>query len=156
VPVASSQLRDEARRAIEDHLAMVVDFLAAMGWLMLGIGGVGLASATGLNLLERRREIGVLRAIGASDARIVALVQVEGLLTAALAWLACLPLSVPVGVLLGEAFGRIMFPVPPVFWPDPAAALRWGVAMLAIASAACAAPAWRATRVPVAGALAHG
>lgn len=41
MPVASSQLLAENHRVLDDHLLMVVDFLGAMGWLMLAVGGMG-------------------------------------------------------------------------------------------------------------------
>ncbi len=151
--VATSQRPAESRRVVEDHLQMVVDFLGAMAWLMLAIGAMALASTMGMAVLERTREIGVLRAIGASRRDIAALVQVEGLVIVVLAWMVSLPLSVLTSVVLGHAFGRVMFAVPLVLWPDAAAALRWLALALLISLLACAWPARRATRVPVVQAL---
>ena len=155
MPVAGSQLQIENRRVIEDHLVMVVDFLGAMGWVMIAIGGMGLASTMGMAVLERRREIGVLRAIGASGRAIMMLLQAEGMVITLLAWAACLPLSVPIGALMAEAFGRIMFPVPVPLMPDAFAALRWLAIMASISVIACAWAARRALRVPTAQALAY-
>ena len=76
--VASSQLVAESRRVIEDHLLMVVDFLGAVAWIMLLVGGMGLASTMGLAVLERTREIGVLRAIGARIRSILASCRSRG------------------------------------------------------------------------------
>ena len=153
--VASSQLQSEGRRVAEDHLLMVVDFLGAMAWVMIIVGGMGLASTMSLAVLERQREIGVLRAIGARNGTIMTMVQVEGLVIVALAWLVSLPLSVPMSVLLAEAFGRIMFPLPTPYLPGALAALRWLALMALIAVLACAWPARRASRVPAARALSY-
>ena len=153
--VASSQLQSEGRRVAEDHLLMVVDFLGAMAWVMIVVGGMGLASTMSLAVLERQREIGVLRAIGAHNSVIMAMVQVEGLVIVALAWFVSLPLSVPMSVLLAEAFGRIMFPVTTPYLPGAMAAMRWLALMVLIAVLACAWPARRATRVPAALALSY-
>lgn len=79
---SSSQRQAESRRVIEDHLLMVVDFLGAMAWLVLDIAAMGLASSMGLAVLERRREIGVLRALGASRRALAGMMQLEGLLIA--------------------------------------------------------------------------
>lgn len=155
VPVAASQLQAENRRVVDDHLLMVVDFLAVMGWVMMAVGGLALASTMGLSVLERQRELGVMRAIGASNAALLGLIQAEGLMVTLMAWLLCLPLSVPIAVLLGEAFGRVMFSVPLRWWPEPAAALAWLALMLVVSLLACAAPAWRAMRMPAARALAY-
>ncbi len=153
---ASSQRQAENRRVVEDHLLMVVDFLAAMAWLMLAIAAMGLASSMGMAVLERRREIGVLRALGASRRALAGMVHLEGLLIVALAWCISLPLSVLTSVLLGQAFGRVMFAVPIILWPHTTAALRWLLLGLGICVLACAVPAWRASRVPVARALSYG
>jgi putative ABC transport system permease protein len=155
MPVASSQRAVEGRRSYEDHLLLVVQFLGAMGWLMVGVGAISLASTMGLAVLERRRELGVMRAIGARDGVTMAMVQVEGLVITLLAWLAALPLSVPMSLLLAYTFGRVMFPLPAPWWPDLAAALRWLLVMVPVSLVACAWPAWRAARVPVATSLAY-
>lgn len=155
IPIAGSQLQAENRRVVEDHLLMVVDFLGVMGWVMLAVGGLALASTMGLAVLERQREIGVLRAIGASQRAVMGLVLAEGGMVTLTAWLASLPLAAPISLVLGEAFGRVMFRVPVQPWPEPGAALLWLAVMLAVALLACAAPAWRAMRVPTARALAY-
>ncbi len=154
-PVGASHLQAEQRRVAEDHLLMVVDFLGAMGWVMLAVGAMGLASTMGLNVLERAREIGVLRAIGAGNGAILGLIQAEGLVVVGLAWALALLLSVPVSLLLGRAFGRIMFEVPPNGWPGARALLGGGALMLAISLLACAGPALRAMRLPAARVLSY-
>ncbi len=155
MPVASSQLVAEGRRSYEDHLLMVVNFLGSMSWLMIAVGAISLASTMGLAVLERRRELGVMRAIGARDSATMLMVQTEGLVITGLAWLVALPLSVPMSVLLADAFGRVMFPLPTPWWPDAAAALRWLLVMVPVSLLACAWPAWRAARAPVAASLAY-
>lgn len=155
MPVATSTLQAEARRVTEDHLLMVVDFLGAMGWVMLAVGAIGVLSSMGLAVLERRRELAVMRAIGAPHGALLRLVLAEGLVVSLAAWLAALPLSVPLAAGLAVAFGRVMFPVPLPWLPEPAAALRWGVVLLVVSIAASAGPAWRASRIPVARTLGY-
>jgi putative ABC transport system permease protein len=153
--VGASMRVDENRRVVEDHLLMVVQFLGAMAWVMILVGGMGLASTMSLAVLERTREIGVLRAIGARHRDILLLVVVEGMVIAALAWLIALPLSVPVSVALGDAFGRIMFPVPRVYLPVAAGVATWFALMIVVALISSLWPALRAARVPTAAALAY-
>jgi putative ABC transport system permease protein len=108
-----------------------------------------------LAVLERTREIGVLRAIGARHRSILTLVQVEGLVIALLSWAVAIPLSVPMSVLLGQAFGRIMLPVPLRFAPEVAGVLMWLALVVGVSVVACAWPAFRATRITTAAALAY-
>ena len=135
VPVASSSLVTEARSAVEDHLLMVVDFLGGMAWLMILVG--------------------VLRAIGARHGAILALIQVEGLTIALLSWALAVPLSIPVSVLPGNAFGRIMFRVPVTYVPNGTGVAIWLGLVVVVSALACAWPAARAMRIPTAAALAY-
>jgi putative ABC transport system permease protein len=134
---------------------MVVDFLGSMGWLMLLVGGLGLASTMSLAVLERTREIGVLRAIGARHRAILTMIQVEGLTVALLSWVIAIPISIPFSVLLAQAFGRIMLRVPVHYLPDATGVLVWLALMVVVSLVACAWPAIRAMRVPTAAALAY-
>lgn len=155
MPVAESHTLVENRSVVEDHLLMVVEFLGAMGWVMIAIGAAGLTSTMSLGVLERTREIGVLRALGARDRAILGIVQVEGLTIVALAWLASVVLSIPIGVVLADAFGRIMFPVPTPWWPQIGASLQWLAVMVPMSIVACMWPAWSAIRVTAARALSY-
>ena len=107
------------------------------------------------NGLERTREIGVLRAIGARPRAILTMVQVEGLVIALLSWLLAIPLSLPMSVLLGRAFGRIMLPVPISYLPHPLGVLQWLGVVIGVSVVACAWPAIRATRITTAAALSY-
>jgi putative ABC transport system permease protein len=153
--VASSQLLDETRRVMEGHLLMVVDFLGVMGWVMIVVGGMGLASTMSLAVLERTREIGVLRAIGARHWSILLMIQTEGLVIAICSWLVAIPLSAPMSVFLAKAFSRVMLEVPTRWLPDQTGVARWLIVAVGISVAAGLWPALRATRTTVARALAY-
>jgi putative ABC transport system permease protein len=153
--VQVTQLMADNRKVVEDHLLMVASFLGIMGQLMIVVGGLGLASTMSLSVLERTREIGVLRAIGARHGSILTMVQVEGLVIALCSWLIALPLSIPMSVFLGEAFGRIMIRVPVILVPDAGGVLRWLLVVVAVSLVACLWPAYRAMRVPTATALSY-
>jgi putative ABC transport system permease protein len=146
---------DESRRVFQDHLLMVVQFLGGMSWVMILVGGLGLASTMSLAVLERTREIGVLRAIGARHRDILLLIVVEGMVIALLAWLVALPLSVPISVVLGDAFGRTMFPVPRSFVPVAVGVGSWFALVTIVALVASLWPALRAARIPTRAALAY-
>jgi putative ABC transport system permease protein len=154
--VAAAQLMAESRRVMEDHLLMVAGFLLIMSQAMIVVGGLGLASTMSLSVLERTREIGVLRAIGARHRAILTIVQVEGLVISLASWALAIPLSIPMSVVLGNAFGRIMIPVKVLtLFPEPAGILLWFAVVVVVSLAACAWPGYRATRITTAIALAY-
>ncbi|MEO8336154.1 MAG: FtsX-like permease family protein [bacterium] len=152
--VSSGQLMSAQREVVEDHLVMVAGFLGNMSLLMIVVGGLGLASTMSLAVLERTREIGVLRAIGARHGSILAMVQIEGLVIAVLSWAVALPLSIPMSVVLEVAFGRIMLRTPITLLPEMTGVLRWLAVVVVVSIVSCAWPALRATRIPTAKALA--
>lgn len=153
--VANADLIQANRQSIEDHLLMVSGFLLAMSQLTILIGGLGLASTMSLAVLERTREIGIMRAIGASHGAIIGMVQVEALVIGACSWVLAVPLSIPVSVLLARAFSRIMIPVPVHYLPDAGGMLLWLVVVVVVSAISSAWPARRAVGVPTATALAY-
>ena len=153
--VSSSQLMAEQRLVFEDHLLMVAGFLGNMSLLMIVVGGLGLASTMSLAVLERTREIGVLRAIGARHGAILAMVQIEGLVISVLSWALAIPLSLPMSVALGKAFGRVMLKVPVHLVPEVSGVLQWLGVVVVLSVIACAWPAIRATRITTAAALSY-
>jgi len=153
--ISSGQLMSEQRSVVEDHLLMVAGFLGIMGKLIIIVGGLGLASTMSLGVLERTREIGVMRAIGAPHRAILGMIQVEGLVVALLSWLAAIPLSAPMSIVLARAFGRIMFPVGARLLPETSGVIEWLAVVIVVSVFACAWPAIRAMRIPVARALVY-
>lgn len=102
-----SNLKSTTRNAIFADFTQVFDIilivLVIMAVVLSIVGGLGLSGVMGLNVLERTREIGVLRAIGASNASIFKLVIVEGVTVALMSWASGAVLSVPSGLALAAA-----------------------------------------------------
>ena len=74
---------------------IILNLLAVMAVVIALVGGVGLSGILSLSVLERRREIGVMRAIGASSWQVTRLFMGEGVLLGLISWLIALPLSIP-------------------------------------------------------------
>jgi putative ABC transport system permease protein len=102
-----------------------------------------------LNVMERTREIGVMRAIGASDGDIQKIVIAEGLVIGLLSWAFGVVLSLPITYILNYGVGIAIFQSPLTVIFDWSGSLAWLVCMLVIAAVASAIPAWRASRLTV-------
>ena len=93
----------DSRYACDQHMLMIYVFLIVVSGVLAAVGSLGLMTATSLNVLDRRRELGVLRAIGASPAMVGAIVVIEAVFVAAIAWamavLAAWPITAAVGAL---------------------------------------------------------
>ncbi len=79
---------------------ILIAFLLSMALLTAFVGSIGLTGTMGMNILERTREIGVLRAIGAVDLAIVKSVVIEGVLIGMISWACAWVLSYPISYVL--------------------------------------------------------
>jgi putative ABC transport system permease protein len=133
----------------------MVGFLLVMAVMMAIVGGLGLAGTMSLNVLERTREIGVLRAIGAGDGPIRAIILRESLLIGVLSW--ALGGLLAVGMTYGFALmlGMAFFERPLPFTYSIPGTFVWLLLVLVIATLASLLPARRATHISVREALAY-
>jgi putative ABC transport system permease protein len=90
----------ELREMTVQMVSILVSLLLMMALLTAVVGSIGLTGTMGMNVLERTREIGVMRAIGAVDSAIVKSVVIEGAFIGLISWLIALPLSFPISRLL--------------------------------------------------------
>jgi putative ABC transport system permease protein len=91
-----------------ESLSVMVLLLFILAVLIAAVGAIALSGVLGINVLERRREIGVLRSIGASNRAIATLFITEGVLLGWLSWLIAVPFSIATGNRLTQALGRAL------------------------------------------------
>jgi putative ABC transport system permease protein len=126
-----------------------------MSVLIAIVGGLGLAGTMSLNVLERTREIGVMRAIGASDMSVLQIVLVEGLLLGIVSWCLGAALALPISKLLSDAVGLTFFNFALEFRFSVGGLLTWLVISMVLAVVASVLPAWNASRLTVRDVLAY-
>ncbi|MCS6828769.1 MAG: FtsX-like permease family protein, partial [Caldilinea sp.] len=134
---------------------VIVGFLILNAVLLGLVGSLGLSTTMGINMLERIREIGVLRAIGASNAALRRIVLLEGLAIATLSWLIGFALSYPVAQVMSEQIGIALLDTPLSFTYALPAAVAWLFVLLALAVAASLGPAYNAVRLTIREVLAY-
>ncbi|NJO83450.1 MAG: FtsX-like permease family protein [Blastochloris sp.] len=106
-------------------------------------------------MLERIREIGVMRAIGASDNQVLQVVLVEGMVLGSMSWVLGALLSFPMSIFLSRQVGLQLFNFPLSFSFSMMGAGIWLGLSLVLAAVASFLPAWRASRVTVRDVLAY-
>jgi putative ABC transport system permease protein len=142
------------RNNVENQFSIVTKMLMVMSILIAIVGAIGLAGTLSINVLERRREIGVMRAIGASSFTIARIFIGEGLLLGLIAWTVAIPLSIPVGKLFSTVIGQVIkFEI--IYQFSGNGALTWLVIIVVLSMLGSLLPAIRATRVSVRQSLAY-
>jgi len=143
------------RTAIGEHMRVLVSSLLALALLMAIVGGFGLASTMSMNVLERTRELGVMRAIGAGPRTTAAIVVAEGYVIAGLSFVLAVALTTGLSAMLGRIIGAMAFrtPLPLVF--SGAGIGLWLLVLVVGSAIATAMPARRASRMTVREALAY-
>jgi putative ABC transport system permease protein len=149
------QTADDMREENLGGFEIVMFLLLGMAALTAVVGGIGMASTMSINVVERRREIGVMRATGAGSVAIAAIFVVEGVLLGVLSCLFAVPISVPSSRLFSDVVGDALFSLPFDFVYSIGGVGLWLLIVVILSALASLWPALRATRVSVREALAY-
>jgi putative ABC transport system permease protein len=133
----------------------VVIFLLFMALLSALVGSIGLTGTMGMNVMERTREIGVMRAIGADDFAIIKSVIVEGSVIGLISWVFAAVLSIPFSLLLIRIISQSMFNALLPLKLSPQGFLYWLGVVLVLSVIASVLPARSAARLTIREVLAY-
>ncbi len=124
IAVASVTTAADAREALDDHLYIIVGLLLVVAGLVAVVGGLGLMETLATGVTERRREIGVMRALGAGTSTLLRILSSEALAIAVMGWGVALILAVPGTAVVASTTGTLFTgaPLEPAFSP-------WGVGL---------------------------
>jgi putative ABC transport system permease protein len=136
------------------QFTFIILLLMVMAVVIGIVGSIALSGVLSLNVLERRREIGVMRAIGASSGSISGLFIGEGLILGWLSWLIAAPLSLPAGELMLGGLSKALN-LGLVYHYTPRGAILWLVIISVLSVVASYFPARGATRISVRESLAY-
>lgn len=147
---SGSALRQKATLAIN----VVIVFLLIMAVLTAFVGSMGLTGAMSINVLERTREIGVMRTIGAVDRVIMQSVMLEGLVIGLITWVLAIGVSFPIGyTLLGIISEALGTPMALTF--TPLGILLWLGVVIVLSIVASLLPARNAAKLTINEVLAY-
>ena len=153
--VRSTQTSATEKGQIASQFNVLVAFLLIMAVLLAVVGAIGLAGTMSLNVLERRREIGVMRAIGASTPTLFRIVTVEGVTIGLISWTIGVLVAMPLSRALSNAVGVSILEATLTYKFSLFGVLLWLILVLTLATGASLLPARSATKVSVRAALAY-
>ncbi len=149
----------EAGRASLDtaveSLDTLVIFLLIMAVLTAIVGSMGLTGTMGMNVLERTREIGIMRAIGADDRAVMRTVIAEGVFIGTISFGLAIILSIPFTYLLSTIVSLAVFQTPIAVVFTYMGYAIWLGLVLALSAVASILPARNAARLTIREVLAY-
>lgn len=144
-------IQEDNARAID----ILVVFLMIMALLTAFVGSIGLTGTMGMNVLDRTREIGVMRAIGAVDFQIIKSVVIEGITIGLITWGFAIGLSFPISNLLLKIISDSMMGSTMDLTFTPTGILIWLVVVIILSIVASIFPARNAVRLTINEVLAY-
>lgn len=155
IAVTVANTSQDGRQVLVDHFYIIVMLLMLMAALVATISGLGLTSTMSLNVLERRREIGVMRAVGATSIKVLQVILGEGVFIGILSWGLSLILSIPMTMGIGNVAGMIFIETPLETAFSWSGAILWLGVVMVLTAIASSFPALKATEMSVNEVLAY-
>jgi putative ABC transport system permease protein len=149
--------RDTANRLATrqtEQMALLFIILTGMAVMTATVGAVALSGTLSINVMERTREIGVMRAIGASSGVVAGQFVGEGVILGWLSWLLAIPLSFPAGLLVVRVLSAVLN-IELVYQVSTAGIGYWLVIITVLAVMASWFPAQKAAQTSVRESLAY-
>jgi len=155
VRARGSITKAESRFGFDQHMVMIYMFLIVTSAIVGSVGGLGLMTTMSLNVLERRREMGVMRALGATPGIVWLMIVAEGVVVGVLSWAIAALLAWPISKGVGDFLVGMLFRSGLDFRFEVRGLLIWIVVSIGLSAVASFLPAWRASRVTVRESLAY-
>lgn len=153
--VASTFVTTDIKEMLTTGFNSLVVVLLGMAVLIAIVAGLGLTGTMSLNVLERTREIGVMRAVGAGSTIIRLIFVGEGVFIGIISFLGALPLSILGTFFFSSILGIALFGDPLTIVFTPLGVIVWLVIVLSVSSIASITPANRASQISIREAIAY-
>jgi putative ABC transport system permease protein len=146
---------DQSKKRIVDHLLVMTTMLIMITFLLIIVGGLGIITTMSINIIERRREIGILRAIGVTNKSLYKIFLYEGILMSIVSWFLSILISLYLSYYLGNKFFHIFFETSINYMISPTGIILWLFIALLFGSLAVFIPARNAGKLSVNSILAY-
>ena len=153
--VVDSQTQADLRATNEWQFSIVTSMLLALSVIVAIVGGIALMGALSIGVIERTKEIGVLRAIGARSPTILGMFVMEGIFQGSLSWLVSIPISLIASPAAASALGHAMFGATLDYQYNWSAVVIWLGIIIVVSVLASLFPARGAIRISVRDSLAY-
>lgn len=147
--------RLEQRQFAKNQFRPITLMLLGLAAMIAAVAAIGLSGMLAISVLQRTREIGVFRAIGASSGKIFRLFMLEGFFHGLMAWLISIPLANFLAEPLSRKLGKVMLSIELDFAFSWLAVWLWLALVSVLVLLAAYFPARHATRIVVRSSLSY-
>ncbi|MFP4321471.1 MAG: FtsX-like permease family protein [Anaerolineales bacterium] len=155
IVVEESETRIARENSFNSRFSTLVGSLLVLAVLLAIVGGLGITGTTSINVIERMREIGVMRSIGAVDYQVLGIFILEALIVGAIGWVLGSILSWPISRLLSDGVGLAFSNAPLAYEFSFLGIILWLVLASVLAFVSSWLPARRASRLTLREVLAY-
>jgi putative ABC transport system permease protein len=138
-----------------DGFTILTVFLLFMAVLAAIVGSIGLAGTMSINVMERTREIGIMRAIGSSNGILMMMVIIEGYLIGIISWVLGSFLAFPITSLMSNSISLALFDASTSITYTPTGFLIWFIVVSLLSIGASVLPARKAAKLTIREVLAY-
>lgn len=153
--IEDTQTSFERRSFYDNFFIQYLGMLFGLAIIMAVVGGIGLTGSLSISVVERTKEIGVMRAIGAKTWVLMGMFILEGVLQGIISWIVAVPVSFVLGRPLANIVGEAMFDVALDYQYNTQAVFVWLGLVIVISVLASMMPARNATTISVRESLAY-
>jgi putative ABC transport system permease protein len=138
-----------------DGFTILTYFLLFMAILAAVVGSIGLAGTMSINVMERTREIGIMRAIGSSNGILLVMVIIEGYLIGLISWAIGALLAFPISNLMSNSISLALFSASTSITYTPTGFIIWFAVVSLLSIGASVLPARKAANLTIREVLAY-
>jgi len=149
ISVQSVIMTEDERLEINASFSIIVVLLMFMVVLLSFVGGLGLTGTMSLNVIDRSREIGVIRAFGGSDRSVIRIVVIEGVVIGLISWFFSLILAIPLTWVFCDMIGHSFLNMGLAYRYSIWGAFLWLGLVIVLAIVSSSLPARSASRLTV-------
>ncbi|MBB2182192.1 ABC transporter permease [Lachnospiraceae bacterium MD1] len=93
-------------------ITIIVALLMFLAIMLSIVGTIGQSGTLNLNVLERAKEFGIMRSVGATNRQLNMTIVMEGLILGIVAWIFAVILSQPLTLIANSLLGNLLFTTP--------------------------------------------
>lgn len=110
--ILQSQSKTDLKNIISGHYNITLQTFLFIAVMLVIVSGFGLAATMNVQTSERRKEIGIMKSMGATKKQIIKIITSESIFIGLLSWLASIFLGIPLSIISVYIFGRVIIDTP--------------------------------------------